>query len=132
LDKYAINKRVKQIMESENLSQAKFGELLGVSRSVIANIVYERTEPSHLFLNHLCSTFNISEEWLRTGEGDMHTMTKNDALLAESLAKIATTDDEKIHQIVTNLCYLDEKYVDMVCDLIANLAEDQKKAKKEK
>lgn len=129
MDKYAINKRIKQIMESENLSQAKFGEILGVSRSVIANIIYERTEPNNLFLNHLCSTFNISEEWLRTGEGDMHTLTDNDALLAKALAQIADSNDEKIHQIVSNLCYLDEKYVDIIYDLINNLANDSKKDK---
>jgi len=116
-------------MESENLSQAKFGEILGVSRSVIANIIYERTEPNNLFLNHLCSTFNISEEWLRTGEGDMHTLTDNDALLAKALAQIADSNDEKIHQIVSNLCYLDEKYVDIIYDLINNLANDSKKDK---
>ncbi|MCI2105434.1 MAG: helix-turn-helix transcriptional regulator [Intestinimonas sp.] len=63
--------RIREIRKHLDLSQREFGEKLGVSRDVMANIENNRVEPSELFVNYLCSTFNVSESWLRTGEGDM-------------------------------------------------------------
>ena len=66
-----MNKRIKEIRKSLKLSQKEFGEQLGVSRDVIANIEYGRVEPQPLFVKHLCSTFNVNPIWLETGEGEI-------------------------------------------------------------
>ncbi|WP_051599255.1 helix-turn-helix domain-containing protein [Metaclostridioides mangenotii] len=129
-----LKNRIKELIKNTGLKQVEFANKIKVDPSYISKLLSEnsKTIPSDRLLNDICREFNVSEEWLRTGKGEMYTLTENDALLAEALAQIAVSDDEKIRQIVTNLCYLDEKYVDMISDLIANLTEDQKKSKKEK
>lgn len=126
-----LKNRIKELIKSTGLKQVEFANRIKVDPSYISKLLSDnsKTVPSDRLLNDICREFNVSEEWLRTGKGEMHTITENDALLAEALAQIADSDDERIRQIVTGLCYLDEKYVDIVCDLINNLAQDSKKGK---
>lgn len=66
-----INERVKQLRKTLDLNQTEFGEKLGVSRSVIVNLELSKVNPKELFLNHLCSVFNVNIDWLFSGEGEM-------------------------------------------------------------
>jgi len=74
-----LAERIKSIRKISKMSQQEFGKCLGVSRDVISNIEYGRVEPKDLFIDHLCHIFNISKDWLLTGEGvinDEHIETK--------------------------------------------------------
>lgn len=66
-----ISERFKQLRGELGKSQTEFGAGIGVSRSVINNIERGVTEPSDIFLNHLCVVYNVNRAWLETGEGDM-------------------------------------------------------------
>lgn len=66
-----ISERFKQLRDELGKSQTEFGAGIGVSRSVINNIERGVTEPSDVFLNHLCDVYNVNREWLETGEGEM-------------------------------------------------------------
>ena len=66
-----ISERFKQLRNELGKSQTEFGAGIGVSRSVINNIERGVTEPSDVFLNHLCVVYNVNREWLETGEGEL-------------------------------------------------------------
>ena len=66
-----VEQNIKVLRKTLGLSQAAFGEKLGVSRDVIGNIEYGRVKPKDVFLNHICAVFNVRGEWLRTGAGDV-------------------------------------------------------------
>lgn len=72
--------RIRHLRKMElKLSQESFGAKLGVSRSVVANIelnVLARPEQKEPLLRLICKTFNVSYEWLTTGEGEIFTVTK--------------------------------------------------------
>ena len=68
-----ISDRFKQMREALGKTQTEFGVGIGVSRSVIKNIEYGVTQPTKLFLNHLCEVYNVNLNWLETGEGEMFT-----------------------------------------------------------
>lgn len=65
-----VRQNIKNLRKTLRLSQSKFGEKLGVSRDVISNIEYGRVEPKDVFLNHVCTVFGISKEWLLGGAGE--------------------------------------------------------------
>ncbi len=57
-----------------HLSQTAFGERLGVSRSVINNIesnVLARPEQKLSLIKLMCKEFNVNEDWLLHGTGEM-------------------------------------------------------------
>ena len=66
-----LSERFKQLRNELGKSQTDFGAGIGVSRSVINNIERGVTEPSDVFLNHLCVVYNVNREWLETGEGEL-------------------------------------------------------------
>lgn len=63
--------RIKAVREAYRLTQREFGERLGVSRDVISNLEYERVQPKDVFIRHICEMYNINEQWLKTGNGEM-------------------------------------------------------------
>lgn len=68
---YEVNQRIKEVRQALNLSQRAFGEKLGVSRGVLNNIESNVVEAKPLFVQHICSVYNVDPIWLETGEGEM-------------------------------------------------------------
>ena len=66
-----MNERVKEIRKFLNLTMEKFGERLGVKKNSISQIESgNRNLTDQMFLA-ICREFNVNEEWLRTGKGEM-------------------------------------------------------------
>lgn len=63
--------RIKQIRERLNLSQSELGARIGLNRSSISNLEKGERRITDKHIKLLRSELNISESWLRTGEGDM-------------------------------------------------------------
>lgn len=66
-----INQRVKQVRTELNLSQAKFAKAISISNSHIAGIELEHRKVNDRIIRLICITFNVNENWLNTGEGEM-------------------------------------------------------------
>ncbi|HBI7026672.1 helix-turn-helix domain-containing protein [Clostridium perfringens] len=120
-----MNERFKLIRKKEKLSQASFGEKLGVSRDVIGNIEYGRVEPKPLLINHLCDVFNVNREWLLTGKGEMYTIPEKESEIADFLINISS-DNSKLYEIVSNLSKLDDDYLILIDNLISGLLKKQR------
>ncbi|MDR1218436.1 MAG: helix-turn-helix domain-containing protein [Treponema sp.] len=66
-----IYKRVVKLRKGLGLNQADFAERLGIKRSTIANIETNRNPLTEANIKLICHVFNVNEEWLRTGDGEM-------------------------------------------------------------
>ncbi len=68
-----MKERIKQIMEEENLTAAKFAERLQVSRAVISHILNGRNNPSlDVVIRILNEMDYVNPEWLLNGSGKMY------------------------------------------------------------
>lgn len=64
--------RIKQIMDSLNLSQQDFATKLGISPSSLSNIFTGRSKPTNNHVQAIHKAFpSISINWLMFGEGNM-------------------------------------------------------------
>ena len=66
-----MGERVKELRTVLGLSGEKFGEKIGVKRSAISDIERGRNNLSEQNILAICREFNVNEEWLRTGTGEM-------------------------------------------------------------
>lgn len=66
-----MGERVKELRKVLGLSGEKFGEKIGVTRSAISDIERGRNGLSEQNILAICREFNVNEEWLRTGMGEM-------------------------------------------------------------
>lgn len=77
--------RIRKIRKNSKMNQAEFGAKLGVKGNTIGNYELGLRNPSDAVIFSICREFNISEEWLRTGKGDMYTMPTKEALIIAEL-----------------------------------------------
>lgn len=63
-----IKDRIIQLRKQLSLSQESFGKQIGLSKSGISNIENGTRTISDTHIKIICSTFGVSETWLRTGE----------------------------------------------------------------
>lgn len=54
-----------------SLSQEAFGKRLGITGASISRVESGDRSPSEQLTLAICREFNVNEEWLRTGQGDM-------------------------------------------------------------
>lgn len=68
-----MHERIKLLRETVGLSQAAFGQRIGVSRDVINNLERGRVEIKDHIVKLICAEYKTSETWLRDGTGPMYT-----------------------------------------------------------
>lgn len=78
-----MKERIKAIRKALNLTQQQFADNMGVNRAPIASCEIGRTEPTGSLISLICRTYDVNEEWLRTGIGEMFVpRTRHDELTA--------------------------------------------------
>ena len=66
-----INERLKEVRKTLKMNQTDFGKTVGVGQVAIYHYEAGDRKIPDVFINSVCLTHNVSEDWLRNGEGDM-------------------------------------------------------------
>lgn len=105
-----MNERIKAIRKHKlvNLSQEAFGQRIGITKTAISKIESGNANPSEQTLLSICREFNVSEEWLRTGNGEMFNPMSEDEELDLYVGRISGGADEFKKNLIKTLCKLSE------------------------
>lgn len=76
----SVNQRIKQVRQKIKLSQAKFAKAISISNGYLAGIELEKRNVNERLIKLVCNTFKVSENWLKTGDGEMFTNEPNNLL----------------------------------------------------
>ena len=95
-NEFKICERFKQIRTSLNMKQGDFAEKIKLTQGHVSDIENKRKSVSDRVIEIICLKFEINENWLRTGEGDMHTSINPDDRYSHNLSKLTVSDDETI------------------------------------
>lgn len=67
-----MNERINEIRKAVGLTQGDFGAKIGgLSKNYIWMLEKGERTPSDRTILDICREFNVNEEWLRTGQGEM-------------------------------------------------------------
>jgi transcriptional regulator with XRE-family HTH domain len=66
-----INERVKMVRKELGLNQTDFGKRIAIAQGYLTNVENGRRDVTEKTIRLICLEFNVSENWLRTGEGEM-------------------------------------------------------------
>lgn len=94
-DLTTIGGRVWAIRSNENLSRRAFAERLGCQQIEIENIEYnklKKPEQKESLYRNIATTFGVSLEWIKTGEGDMYGVEPRDQM-AMAFGSLAARHD---------------------------------------
>lgn len=75
-----LHDRIKELRRAFDLTQEAFAARIGVKRAAISNYEIGRNIPTDAVVSLICREFNVSERWLRTGEGEMFAPAPSSAL----------------------------------------------------
>nr|DAG23601.1 MAG TPA: Repressor protein CI [Bacteriophage sp.]DAO70830.1 MAG TPA: Repressor protein CI [Bacteriophage sp.] len=118
-----MNERIKSLRKSLSMTQEEFSKQIGLSRNFIAQVEIGTKTPSDRTISDICREFNVNEEWLRTGEGEMFIQKSKEEQLGEMLAEITKADDESFKKrLIVALANLDENGWDSLEKLIDSIS----------
>lgn len=104
-----MNERIKNLRKSLNMTQEEFSKRIGLSRNFIAQVEIGTKTPSERTISDICREFEVNEEWLRTGNGEMIIQKSKDEQIAEMLGEIQRSGEDNFkHRLVSALSKLNE------------------------
>ena len=66
-----MNTRILEVRKKLNLTQQEFAKEIGLKQSSFSDIENGNAPITERTIIVICSKFNINEEWLKTGKGNM-------------------------------------------------------------
>lgn len=101
--------RIKKIRKELDLTQQEFADRIGIKRGGVANYEIGRNEPTDSVISLICREFNVNEQWLRDGTGEMFIEQTRDEQIASFVGSIqASADDSFKKRFISMLSALDE------------------------
>ena len=96
-----IGERIKAVRKHFKLTQAEFGERIGVKGNTIATYEIGRNAPVDAIFSLLCREYGVNEIWLRSGEGDMFQAMNEDEELDAYLGDVMNDEPESFLRRLT-------------------------------
>ena len=104
-----INERIRFLRKEKlNITQEAFGEPLGLTRANIANIEAGRISVTERVIIGIQDKYNINNEWLRTGEGEIFIQLDKEEELFQWAGKLQGVNDSFKKRFVKMLMSLNE------------------------
>ena len=123
-----LGERIKKLRKELDLTQQKFAEQIGTTQNGIASYEIGRREPSAAVVNNICKTFNVNEQWLRTGDGEMLIKESRDDEIAKFVGKLMAGEEDNFkRRFVAMLARLNESEWEFIEQKALELFEEAKK-----
>ncbi len=102
--------RIKQVRKALHLNQTEFGLLVGVKGNTIANYEIGLRTPSEAVLFSICREFNVNNQWLRTGEGDMFVTLGQGDTISQFMTKVYNDENANFKlKVLETIAQLDDE-----------------------
>lgn len=101
-----MKERIKKIMDSENMTPARFADSLQIGRAVISHILNGRNNPSLDVITRILTQMpDIDSQWLLTGTGTMYKSEisnhsadiKNQSSFPDLFSQLSQENDSRIY-----------------------------------
>lgn len=122
-----LNKRIKELRKALGLTQQEFADKIGVKRNSMANYETGRNTPIDAIVVSICRIFNVSEEWLRTGQGEMFKQLSQAELAARTVGEALSSDNKFIQSVFIALGKLTPAEWQLVEKFVTSVEEELKK-----
>lgn len=86
--------RLKQLRKTLGLTQQAFADKLGVKRNTVGQWECGINPLTDAIILSICREFDVDEEWLRTGEGEMFVIRSDEEEIAAFLGDVLSEEGE--------------------------------------
>ena len=104
-----MNERIKAIRTAVHENQTDFAKALSVSRSAICKMESGENSPSEQTIKLICQEFNVNENWLRNGTGEMFVKLSPDEQIAAFVGNLLKDEEDTFkRRLISALAGLDD------------------------
>lgn len=104
-----MNQRIRELRKTLGLTQTEFGKRLGIKQTTVAGYETGGRTPIDAVVSLICRQFQVNEQWLRTGEGEMFTSrTREEEISCFVEAVLAEESDSFKKRFIELLAKLEE------------------------
>jgi len=122
-----LDNRLKQLRRALNMTQDEFSKKIGLARNSVANYEIGRREPTNSIIVSICREFDVNEEWLRTGQGEMFADIPQEDEYFKAATQISKNGDDLIMSMIVEYWKLDESSKETFRKYIRSVAGSIKK-----
>lgn len=117
-----MNERISTIIEASGIKKTVFADRLNVSQAFVSQLCSGVKQPSDRTIADICREFNVNEDWLRTGEGEMFRPLSRSETIAKFAGELMKDEDDSFRrQLVEALAQLDEKEWEVLAGIAKKL-----------
>ena len=104
-----MNERLKKLRKELDMTQQEFADRIGIKRNSLANYETGRNTPIDAIIVSICREFNVNENWLRNGEGEMFVEMSYDDEIAQFVGQVMGEEDDSFKKrLISGLAALDD------------------------
>lgn len=89
-----MHERLKKLRKALDLTQQEFADRIGSKRNTVAKYETEANTPSAAVVSLICREFNVNEDWLRDGIGDMFLPADRNADIAKLTKQLLNEESD--------------------------------------
>lgn len=119
-----ISSRISTVIKSSGLTKTAFSKKIGLSQPFVSQLASGDASPSDRTIVDICREFGVSEQWLRTGEGEMFVrLSREEEITKFAMSIVRNPDSEFQRQLLATMAKLEpaqwQLMEQMLDDLIA-------------
>ncbi len=116
--------RIKKLRKELDMTQQEFADKLGVSRNNIASYETGKSKLGDTAISLICTKFNVNEQWLREGTGDMFINLTRDEQIASFIGGIQSVEKETFKKrFISMLSNMTESEWELLEEMVNKLNE---------
>ena len=116
-----MKERLKELRSMLGLTQQEFADRLRVKRTNIASYEAGKSNLGDAVVALICCEFNVSESWLRNGEGEPFAKKSRDQEIREYVDRIQNVNETFKAQFAAALSALEEDDWQILLDMINDI-----------
>ena len=119
-----ISERIGELIETLGIKKVRFAERLKIDQSYVTQLTTGKRKPSDRTISDICREFNVREEWLRNGCGEMFLDFTEDEF---TKAAATLSNDAFVRSLIVEYWKLDEDSKQLFRDFIHRLSDNMRR-----
>lgn len=116
--------RIKEIRKNKGLTQSAFADILGIKGNTITSYETGTRVPSDAIIKSICREFDVNEDWLRNGEGEMLIKKTRNQEIAEFMGDILKGEPDFRRRLIAVLARMTPDEWEMLERKIKEISEE--------
>jgi transcriptional regulator with XRE-family HTH domain len=108
-----MHNRLRAVRKALHLSQKSFAGQIGLNQNSLSMIEKNRTPVTEKNIKLVCATFNVNEQWLRTGCGEMFCSSPYEKKLRDICMTLTLENQESLLLIAQELLKIQNRVPNM-------------------